>query len=497
MTELHLPWLECSILIPLVTAAGVRRISEQDAARRISTAVCLVTLLCTLGAWADFSTLHSSAASDPWDVLSLLFHRPMLVVDALSAPLLPLAGLLYLLTVATTSRTKVNRFSFTWTLISEAVLLATLSCRDPWILTFLLSAATIPPWMEFRMRSRPTRIYVLHMGLFVVLLVTGVWLTYADPSPAGPSVIGTGLIGMAALLRSGVVPLHCWITDLFENVSFGTALLFLTPMTGAYAVIRLVLPVAPDRMLQTIAVLSLTTAVYAAGMALVQTESRRFFCYLFLSHSSLVLAGLQVVTPIGLTGALCVWLSVGLSLLGFGLTLRSVEARTGRLSLNRYHGLIEHTPVLAALFLLTGLSSIGFPGTVGFVGTELLVEGAAGVSAMVGLAPVVAAMLNGIAVLHAWFRVFTGTRRETTASMECRVSERLSGVALIALIIAGGLFPQPGVSSRYQAAVEFMNSRHESPQTPSAQVSLQTASFQTVPGKPLGPTDHSGPAIRH
>jgi len=94
------------------------------------------------------------------------------------------------------------------------------------------------------------------------------------------------MLTAAALLRSGIVPVHCWMTDLFEKATLGTALLFVAPMTGAYAVMRLVRPVAPDWALQSIAVVSLVTAVYAAGMALVQTDARRFFCFLFLSHSS-------------------------------------------------------------------------------------------------------------------------------------------------------------------------------------------------------------------
>ncbi len=192
------------------------------------------------------------------------------------------------------------------------------------------------------------------------------------------------LIG-AILIRSGSVPVHCWMTDLFENASFATALLFVTPMAGAYAAVRLVLPISPDWALQSIAIISLITAVYAAGMALVQREARRFFAYLFLSNSSLVLVGLEVATPIGLTGGLCVWLSVGMSLAGFGLTLRALESRTGRMSLEKYHGLYDHMPALAAFFLLTGLASIGFPGTVGFVGAELLVEGAVGVYPVVGM----------------------------------------------------------------------------------------------------------------
>jgi len=460
MPELHFPWLECSVLIPLLGAISVGLMRDRDQARRVSIVVCLLAMICTLGEWYDFNSLHTFETHDHWDVLRLIFQRDVFVVDELSAPLLPLAGLLYLLTVGTTNRTKVNRFSFGWTLTSEAILLATLSCREPSTLVVLLSLATIPPWIELRHRRRPTRVYTLHMGLFVVLLASGVWLTTAgDASAANPSIAGVGLLAIAALVRSGVIPLHCWITDLFENVTFGTALLFVTPMTGAYAVIRLVLPIAPHWALQGIAVLSLVTAVYAAGMALVQHETRRFFCYLFLSHSSLVLVGLETVTAIGLTGALCVWLSVGMSLLGFGLTLRGVEARAGRLSLESYHGLIEHTPLLAALFLLTGLSSIGFPGTVGFVGTELLVEGAVGVYPLVGLAVVLAAMLNGIAILQVYFRVFTGTRRGATISLSARPSERFGGLVLIILIVAGGLFPQPGVSSRYHAAVELMNHR--------------------------------------
>ena len=50
----------------------------------------------------------------------------------------------------------------------------------------------------------------------------------------------------AILVRCGTVPAHCWVTDWFEHASFGIALLFVTPLTGVYAAVRLVLPIAPD-----------------------------------------------------------------------------------------------------------------------------------------------------------------------------------------------------------------------------------------------------------
>src|SRR5690606_11001150 len=120
------------------------------------------------------------------------------------------------------------------------------------------------------------------------------------------SLLSASLLTIAALLRAGVVPLHPWMTDLFEHATLGTALLFVAPMTGAYAVMHVVYPVAPAWAMRSIAVLSLITAVYAAGMATIQIDARRFCCYLFLCHSSLVLSGLQLVTTIGMTGALCV-----------------------------------------------------------------------------------------------------------------------------------------------------------------------------------------------
>ena len=466
MPEFHLPWLGLTVMMPLIGAIAVSLMKDRDRAWRVSVITCSATLLFACGEWADFAMLQSFQAHDHLDIFRLFNLNGKFVVDELSAPLLPLGALLYFATVLTTLRTKVNRFSFEWTLFSESVLLATLGCRDPWIIILLLIVGVIPPWIELRKRRQSTRVYELHMGLFVGLLVIGQSLVGPDASATNPPVLAGCLLTAGALIRSGIFPLHCWMSDLFEKATFGTALLFVTPMAGAYAIMRLVFPIAPSWALQSIAILSLVTAVYAAGMALVQHESRRFFCYLFLSHSSLILVGLEMATPIGLTGALCVWLSVGISQLGFGLALRSVEARTGRLSIDGFHGLYEHTPFIANMFLLTGLASIGFPGTIGFIGTELLVEGAVDVYPMIGFAVVFAAALNGIAVVKAYFHLFTGTRHVATASLVCRPSERVTILIMAILIIGGGVFPQPGVSSRYHAATALIKMRGPEDATP-------------------------------
>ncbi|MEX2112913.1 MAG: proton-conducting transporter membrane subunit [Pirellulales bacterium] len=457
MNELHLPWLELAIAVPLVGAIVTAQIRDPDAARRYSLVFCGIALLLTLGAWCDYATLSGGEVHDPWDLMMAFHVAPVIGIDALSAPLLSLASLLSLLTVLATLRTKVRRLSFPRLLLSEAILLATFSTDRPWVIIALLVAGTISPYINLRLRRRSTRVFVLHMMLFVALLVTGQWLVDVDRGVG--SVIGIGLLMAAVLVRSGIVPLHCWMTDLFENATFGTALLFVTPMVGVYAALRLVLPIAPEWALHSIAMLSLLTAVYAAGMALVQREARRFFCYLFLSHSSLVFVGLETATAISLTAALCMWISVSISMAGFGLTLRSVESRTGRLSLDEFHGLYHHTPGLALLFLVTGLASIGFPGTAGFIGAELLVDGMVHTVPLVGVIVVCVAALNGLAVMHAYFRVFTGTPHVAKVDLKIRRPERIAVLVLTALIFGGGLYPQPGVVSRYAVAEQLVKDR--------------------------------------
>src|SRR5262249_56774766 len=165
----------------------------------------------------------------------------------------------------------------------------------------------VPAFAELINRRRPVRVYALHMGLFVGLLALG-W-AFVDPDAGHEGQPAWALLPLlaAVLIRCGTAPVHCWLTDWFEHASFGIGLLFVAPLTGVYLAVRLVLPIAPDWLLQSIGLFSLATAVYAAGMALVQREARRFFAYLFPRHPSLVLVRLELHTTTRLTGALGLW----------------------------------------------------------------------------------------------------------------------------------------------------------------------------------------------
>ena len=90
-----------------------------------------------------------------------------------------------------------------------------------------------------------------------------------------------------------------------------------------------------------------------------------------------------------------------------------------------------------------------------------LLEGVAEVYPAVGIVVAMTAALNGISVMRAYFHLFTGVKHSTTGSLSCVRVERLAIIGILLLILGGGLFPQPGVSSRYEAAKDLME--HRSP----------------------------------
>jgi NADH-quinone oxidoreductase subunit M len=459
MSPLPIPWLEAAILIALAGAVSISRLHNLNRAWRWGVAFTGAVFACTLLASLGFYLQRPDETDASWNLQQYFLGRSYLGLDELNAPLVPAVALLHFLTAAATARTKMRSFSLTWSLTAEAIHLAKFACKEPAMLVALLAVGALLPLVELVNRRRPTRLYALHMILFVGLLLIGCRLLVSAEGDAVRTTAATIALLAAVLIRCGVVPAHCWITDWFEHASFGIALLYVIPLSGVYAAIRLVLPIAPDWVLHSIGLISLITAVYAAGMALVQREVRRFFAYLFLSHASLVLVGLELHTAVSLTGALSLWFSVILSLGGFGLVLRALEGRFGQLGLHEHHGLYEHTPMLAVCFLLTGLASVGFPGTLGFVATDMLVDGAVTVNLFVGIAVVATAALNGIAVVRAYLLLFTGARHTSTVSLVIGLRERVVVLTLAALILGGGLFPQPGLSSRQRAAEEILGSR--------------------------------------
>jgi NADH-quinone oxidoreductase subunit M len=157
-----------------------------------------------------------------------------------------------------------------------------------------------------------------------------------------------------------------------------------------------------------------------------------------------------------------VWLSAGLAFAGLARCVLVLEARRGRLDLTTYHGGYERMPLLAITFLAMGLACTGFPGTLGFVSQELLVEGAVDAFPVMGFAVVIASALTGLAVLRMYFSLFCGRPDALAHSgpwFGLRRREAWTFVALVVVLIGFGIAPRPLVDSRFAASEEILRQR--------------------------------------
>jgi NADH-quinone oxidoreductase subunit M len=407
-----------------------------------------------------------------WDVavrtgaLSLAPGTEAIVrIDTLSAALLPLAASLWLLTVAVTPRASLDRRGLARTALATQLTLASFLTESAVVL-FVLSAGSV--WTFLSALGDPAhrhqrRIAAVYLGFSTVLFGGGVALL-AGPGVHNPTLeaIGMWLIVAAALVRKGIIPFHAWVPEVFDRGRLGPAILFSAPQVGAYMTVVLIVPRASPEMLRLIAILALATAVYGAALALVQTSARRACGYLFVSQSALVMAGLDCTSVGALAGGLLVWLSAGWAFAGLARCVLVLEARRGRLDLTTYHGGYERMPLLGVGFLAMGLACTGFPGTLGFVGQELLVNGAVEAFPVMGFAVVLASALTGLAVLRMYFSLFCG-RPDALAQSSLRFGlkrrEAWTFVALVVVLIYFGIAPRPLVDSRVAASEAILRMR--------------------------------------
>ncbi len=387
-------------------------------------------------------------------------------VNALSSVLLPFAAGLWLLTVAVTPRALLDTAGVRRTAVATFLTLASFLTENA-VLLLLLSIASV--WTFVAALSDPAhskqrRIAAAYLGVSTALLGVGVALLIL-PRGRGTTVevAGMWLIVIAALVRKGIVPFHAWLPEVFDHGRLGPSILFNAPQVGAYLTVVLIVPRASPEMLRVIAVLALGTAVYGAALALVQTSARRACGYLFMSQSALVMAGLDCTSSTALAGGLLVWLSAGLAFAGLARVVLVLEARRGRLDLTTYHGGYERMPVLAVSFLAMGLACTGFPGTLGFLGQELLVTGAVDAFPVMGFAVVIASALTGLAIVRMYFSLFCGRpdpRSSASVQLGLTRREAWTFVALVIALVGFGLAPRPLVDSRFAASDDILRLRH-------------------------------------
>ncbi|MFM9025058.1 MAG: proton-conducting transporter membrane subunit [Planctomycetaceae bacterium] len=446
---------------PLAAAAVLRTTGSRLEPRAVAGAALAIAL--AAAAVVSWSWHAGAGRTVVWG--DRLAGGSLVTVDGLTALLLPFIAVVDLAILVAAPRRGLAPEGVARTLVGVASTFAMLATAHPAVLVALWIVSSLSTWSAVRGTpgGRPTaRVYALAVGAAVVLMAVGTALLVADPpwlrSHGAVGAVGGWLVAVAVMIRKGLVPFHSWYPALYGGGPLASALAATIPQVASYTAVRLLVGhadgVGPE--LVFLANAALVTAAYGAALAMVQRDARGLLGHLAMSQSAMVLAGIAATVPMELVGALAVWVSSGLALTGIGLVVWALESRAGRISIATLQGRFADAPALAGFFLLFGLASLGFPGTLSFVADDLIISGALGSQTHAGILVILTTVCSGIAVIRGWFRIFGGPVRADAPRHEILPRERLVFTVLLAILVGLGLWPGPFVRSLDAVATSLL-----------------------------------------
>jgi NADH-quinone oxidoreductase subunit M len=180
-------------------------------------------------------------------------------------------------------------------------------------------------------------------------------------------------------------------------------------------------------------------------VALLQPDMKRLVAYSSVSHLGFIMLGLYAFNHAGVTGGVLQMLNHGLSTGALFILVGYVYQRRHTRMIAEYGGIWSIMPVYAALFLVVTLSSIGLPGTNGFVGEFLILLGAFRAHPLAGGIGTLGVVLGAVYMLtmykHVFFGPLTNAANKTLHDLSLR--EVLAVAPIIIMIFWIGLFPGP------------------------------------------------------
>lgn len=193
------------------------------------------------------------------------------------------------------------------------------------------------------------------------------------------------LVGMG--LKLAMFPMHLWLPNAYTYApSAVTAFLAATATKVAvYVLIRFFYSVfnfdfafIGAAFTYVLLPLGLTGMFIASLVAIFQEDVKRMLAYSSVAQIGYMLLGLSFATVEGLTASLVHVFNHALMKGALFMAVACVVLRVGSHSIHAFNGLAKRMPFTTWAFLLSGLSLIGVPLTVGFISKWYLLEAAFG-----------------------------------------------------------------------------------------------------------------------
>ena len=278
-------------------------------------------------------------------------------------------------------------------------------------------------------------------------------------------------LGFAVL--AGIWPLHTWApTGHVAAPTAGSMLLAgIVMKLGAYGGLRVAMNVFPEGFhmwSRWIALLAVIGIIYAAAVALRQSDLKFVIGYSSVSHMGFVLLGLATANALGVSGAVLQMFSHGvIAALLFAVAGRMIYRRTHTRELDQLSmlRLNRALPFAAFTFVIASAASIGIPGFSGFAAEITILVGAwksfPSAVWVTGIGMVLVAAFTLRALVKSFFTEARGQLGRVPVDpdwnerQQITLAEKCGACLLMFATLAVGLYPKL-LLDRIQPAVEAM-----------------------------------------
>ncbi len=474
------PWLTALALVPLIGAVVLALMPDRNdvAARKVGLAFAIVPVILVIVMGLAFDPNSTSqfqfTEQHAWIPglgvsYSLGVDGIALVLIAMSAVLVPIVMIAGWHEGEDSPTGASAKGYFALILALETCIFFVFSATDVFMFYVFFEVMLIPMFYLIGRYGGPQRqyaamkflIYSLLGGLFMLAALIGLYvvsarqgqgtfdftaLTGIDIDPGTQKMLFLGFM-FAFAVKAPMVPFHTWLPDAASEAKPGSSILMIGVLdkVGTFGMVRLCLPLFPDAskfFAPAIIVIAVVGIIYGALLAIGQTDMLRLLAYTSISHFGFIVMGIFAFTMQSEAGAKLYMVNQGLTTAALFAVVGYMIHRRRSKYIADYGGVSTVAPVLAGVFLLSGLSALALPGLSSFVSEFMVLIGTFTRYPWVVAVATVGVILAAIYVLWWYQRTMTGPVKEGCEDFtDLNGRERTAVIPVLAIIIVLGFFP--------------------------------------------------------
>jgi len=291
-------------------------------------------------------------------------------------------------------------------------------------------------------------------------------LTWIGLSIPGDTLLFLAFFGAFAV-KVPMFPFHTWLPDAHVEAPTAGSVILASIMLklGTYGFIRLAIPLFPAAAMSPgmrtgIILLAVIGVIYGSLVAMAQSDFKKLVAYSSVAHLGMVMLGLFALTRESVQGAMMVMIGHGLSTGALFLLIGMIYERRHSREIAAYGGIAKVVPIFATLLTVVALSSIGLPGTNGFVAEFLVMVGSFKTYPILTTVSAIGVILGAAYMLWALQRIIYNPLDKADNEHLTDLNWREIGllVPVLAAIVWLGIYPKPVLERMEAATTAFVQS---------------------------------------